>query len=137
LLALWPRRLEHLADELWRIPGRSILLGTLSLLAIPLFTLLLVVTLIGIPLVPVELLALALMTTMGFSALALALGRRLPFGQGRSAVQLAVGCLLLLVIFAVPFLGWLAMCACWLWVFGAVAATRFGREPPLPPPPAA
>jgi hypothetical protein len=139
LLALWPRRLERLSDELFRIPGRSILLGALSLMAVPVLTILLVCTIIGIPLVPVEILALALMSAMGFSALALAVGRRLPFAKGQSVIQLGVGWLLLVLVFAIPILGTLMLFACWIWVFGAVAATRFGRELPLPPvvPPAA
>jgi hypothetical protein len=135
LLALWPRRLERLSEEIFRIPGRSILLGALSLLGIPIMTLLLVVTLIGIPLVPVEVVGLALMSAMGFSALALAVGRRLPFAKGQTAVQLGVGWLLLVMVFAVPILGTLLLFACWIWLFGAVAATRFGREGPLAAPP--
>jgi hypothetical protein len=130
LLAFFPRRLEHLSDELFRIPGRSILIGALSVIAIPVLTLLLIVTLIGIPLVPVEILALAVMTAMGFSALALAVGRRLPFGKGQTAIQLVIGWLLLVLVFSIPILGTLISFACWVWVFGAVAATRFGHDAP-------
>ncbi len=134
LLALWPRRLERLSEELFRIPGRSVLLGALSLMAVPVLTILLVVTLIGIPLVPVEILGIATMSAMGFSALALAVGRRLPFAKGQVVIQLGIGWVLLVLVFAIPILGTLMLFACWIWVFGAVAATRFGREPPLEPP---
>jgi hypothetical protein len=134
LLALWPRRLDRLSEEMFRIPGRSVLLGALSLLAVPVLTILLVVTIVGIPLVPVEIVALALMSATGFSALALAVGRRLPFAKGQTAIQLGIGWVLLILVFAIPIMGTLLLFACWIWVFGAVVATRFGREAPLLPP---
>ena len=137
-LALWPRRLERLTQELGQRPDLSVLMGVGALFALPLLGLLLVITLVGIPLALFELLAVAVASAAGFSALALALGRRLPVGAGSPASQLALGTLLLTVVMAVPVFGPLAGFCAWLWIFGAAVRSRLGAPPessatPAPP----
>ncbi len=142
--AFWPQRLEALVGELPRRPGASIALGFASVLALPLLGILFVVTLVGIPLALLELLGVAAVGAFGFAALALAVGRALPWGNGSPTVQLALGTLLLTLLTAIPLLGPLAGFCAWLWVFGAALRTRLGRHasppgglPASPPPLAA
>ncbi len=137
LLALWPQRLDAVADELARAPGRSVLLGCVAAAVLPPLAVLFAVTIVGIPLAMLEAVAVAVGSAFGYSALALLLGRRLPLGRAHPALQLAVGWALLELVFSVPLLGLALAVALWTWTFGAVLGSRFGREmaaPPLPPP---
>ena len=149
-LALVPRRLDAVAAALPAQPGRAALTGVLGTLAIPVLCLLLVVTLIGIPFLAVVALALVAATVLGFTALALRIGRALPLRaqRGRAVLELAVGMALLVALKQVPVIGWLAWVAAWLFLFGVLLRTRFGQQPgqggpvldtapppPRPPPP--
>ncbi len=134
LLALWPGRIEGLADGLRRSPGLSLLAGLLAAVALPVLGLLLCLTLIGIPLAVLEALLVAFGTAAGFCALGLLLGRALPIGKA-PRIQLAAGLALLVIALALPLLGSLFAFFSWLWVFGALLRTRFGRPAPGPRPP--
>ncbi|MHB8418757.1 MAG: hypothetical protein ACYDCL_11820 [Myxococcales bacterium] len=134
-LALWPQRLERVASELTRLPGLSVLLGCLAVAVLPVLAVLFAITVVGIPLALLEALGVAVATVVGYSALALVVGRRLPLGRAHPAIQLALGWLLLEVVFSIPILGLLVMVALWVWAFGAVVASRFGSETAAPAPP--
>jgi hypothetical protein len=146
LLTLFPRRVDAVAAALQANPGKSLLAGLLGLLAQPLLTLLLAVTLVGIPLIAVQALGVLVAYLLGLTAAAVLLGRALPatLHRGTGILQLAIGLGLLLLGFAVPFLGWLLWATLVMATFGAVLRTRFGQtpvletvaatEPPAPPP---
>lgn len=146
LLALlfFPRRLDGVGASLTAAPWKALLAGLLGTLAMPVLTVLLVVTIVGIPLVAVQVLGVMVAGILGVASLALMMGRRLPLKmeRGQAVVQLAIGTAILVVLGAIPVLGWLVWMAVWLFVFGAVLRTRFGQtlpaEPiaaPAPPPP--
>ena len=148
LLTLFPRRVDAVAAALVANPGKSLLAGLLGLLAQPLLSLLLVVTLVGIPLLVVQVLGVLVAYLLGITAAAVILGRALPAAlhRGTGILQLAVGLLLLMLAFALPFFGWLIWATAVMATFGAVLRTRFGQTPvletvaasaPPPPPPAA
>ena len=141
LLVITPRRVEAVGNSLANAPGKALLTGFLGTLAVPVLALLLIVTIVGIPLVAVLVLALVAGGILGFTALAQMLGDRLPLGpRGGQVLRLAVGTALLIVATKVPILGLLVWIAGWLFIFGAVLRTRFGQPPtametmPLPPP---
>ena len=143
LLALSPRRLEGVAASLAASPGKNVLAGLLGTVAMPLLTVLLIVTIIGIPLVAVQVLAVIAAGMLGFTALSFWIGRALPISSVRATqvLQLAVGTAVVVLVTQLPVLGVLAEIAGWLLVFGAVLRTRFGGQPVLPttavpPPPA-
>jgi hypothetical protein len=154
LLTFFPRRVDAVAASLLANPGKSVLAGLLGLLAQPLLSLLLVVTLVGIPLLAIQVLGLGVAYLMGVTAVALLLGRAMPAAlhRGSGILQLAVGLALLLLALAVPILGWLLWATMVMATFGAVLRTRFGQTPvletvaapaspapappPMPPPPA-
>ncbi|HZZ84495.1 MAG TPA: STN domain-containing protein [Anaeromyxobacteraceae bacterium] len=141
LLALAPRRVDAVGGGLFAQPVKVALVGLLGTLALPVLALLLTVTVVGIPLVAVQVLAVLVAAVLGFTALALALGRRLPVHpeRGAAVVQLALGTALLVAATHLPLLGGLVWVSAWLFAFGAVLRTRFGGERPLPTslPPAA
>ena len=149
VLVLAPARLESVAASLARQPSKGVLAGLLGTLAMPVLTVLLVVTVIGIPLVAVQVVAVLLAGIVGFTALALLIGRAIPLHPRRAAavVQLALGTALVVAVSEIPVVGVMAWVTGWLFVFGAVIRTRFGQPqpgaplpttaPPTPPPAAA
>ncbi len=137
LLVLFPRRIETLSGALVHAPGKAVLTGILGTLALPIVAVLLVATVVGIPLVAVVVLGTLVAAVMGYTALALHFGRLVPIHLERGApiVQLAIGTAVLVALGQIPVLGCLAWLAAWLFMFGVVLRTRFGRPPTAPPPP--
>jgi hypothetical protein len=139
LITFFPRRVDAVAASLLANPAKSVLAGLLGLLAQPILSLLLVVTLVGIPLLVVQALGIGVAYLMGVTAVALLIGRAMPTGLHRATgiLQLAVGLALLLLSFAIPFLGWALWATVVMATFGAVLRTRFGQTPVLETVPAA
>jgi len=143
VLMLAPTRLDSVASALVRQPLKVMLAGLLGTLAMPVLTVLLIATVVGIPLVAVQIIAILLAGVLGFTALALFVGRALPLHPRRAAsvVQLAVGTALVVLVSEIPVVGKMAWVSGWLFVFGAVVRTRFGQPQPgdplptvIPPP---
>jgi hypothetical protein len=144
LLTFFPRRVEAVGASLLSSPGTSVLAGLLGLLAQPILSLLLVVTIVGIPLLVVQALGIGVAYLMGVTAVAVLIGRAMPAALHRGTVilQLAIGLGLVLLAFAIPFVGWLLWATLVMATFGAVLRTRFGQTPvletvaasPAPPP---
>lgn len=152
-LLLFPRRLDGVGASLTSAPWKALLAGLLGTVAMPVLTVLLAVTIIGIPLIAVQVLGVMVAGILGVAALALLVGRGLPLklARGQAVAQLAIGTAILVVLGKIPVLGTMLWVAVWLFVFGAVLRTRFGQTlpgeplattaaeaPPAPPaPPAA
>lgn len=135
LLALVPARLDRVVASLTRSPTRDVLVGVLGTAAMPVLTVLLVVTVIGILLVPVQLIAILVAGILGYTALALLVGRALPIRteKGTAVVQLAVGTALVVILSEIPYVGIMAMITAWFLIFGAVLRTRGGQPSPAAP----
>lgn len=138
-LLLVPRRLDGVGASLTAAPWKALLAGFLGTVAMPVLTVLLVVTIVGIPLVAVQVLGVMVAGILGVAALALVVGRRVPLKleRGQAVAQLAIGTAILVALGAIPVLGCLVWVAAWLFVFGAVLRTRFGQTLPVEPIPAA
>ena len=126
--ALFPRRLEAVSAALAGGPVRSVLAGVLGSLGLLFLTVLLVLTVVGILLVPVPLLIVLAGGLLGTVAFTSYLGRVLPLPRSRrtQVLELAAGALLFAVLTQLPVLGGLIWFATWLVGFGAVLRTRFG-----------
>jgi hypothetical protein len=135
VLLLAPARLDSVSATLSRQPAKVVLAGLLGTLAMPVLTVLLVVTLVGIPLVAVQVLAVLLAGLVGFTALAMLVGRALPLHPRRAAavIQLALGTALVVLVSEIPVVGAMAWVTGWLFVFGAVIRSRFGQPQPGAP----
>ncbi|HEX5745486.1 MAG TPA: hypothetical protein VFZ09_04525 [Archangium sp.] len=134
---LFPARMKALAEDIQAKPlagGVVGLVGTLALLpaSIPLLvvSIVLAVTIIGIPVAVALWLLPPLAAAVGFTAVASSIGTRLPVMRGRKtqAMVMALGLLLLLVVGRIPVLGTLVVVAAALVGFGAVIRTQFGRR---------
>jgi hypothetical protein len=137
LVTVAPRRVERVGATLQNAPLQAVVTGLLGTLALPVLTLLLVVTVIGIPLVAVQVVAVVVAWLLGFTGLALIVGRAIPLRVERrlAAVQLAIGTAAIVLATSVPLLGFMVWIAAWLFTFGAVLRSRFGQPPaeaPLP-----
>lgn len=135
LLAVAPARLDRVTASLSRSPVRDVLVGLLGTVAMPVLTVLLVVTIVGILLVPVQIIAILLAGILGYTALALLIGRALPFRpeKATAVVQLAIGVAIVVLISEIPFVGIMAMVSAWFLVFGAVLRSRGGQPPSAQP----
>jgi putative flippase GtrA len=135
ILAVAPARLDRVTASLSRSPVRDVLVGLLGTVAMPVLTVLLVVTVVGILLIPVQAIAILVAAILGYTALALLVGRALPFRpeRGTAVVQLAIGTALVVAISEIPFVGIMAMISAWFLVFGAVLRSRGGQATPAQP----
>ncbi|MGA9520898.1 MAG: polymer-forming cytoskeletal protein [Myxococcaceae bacterium] len=127
---LMPERMKRIELEIRANPLKSGLTGFLSTLALFPLTVLLVVTVIGIP-VAVALWVLApVAAVVGYAAVATELGTRLPLFRGRKtqAIVLALGIAVLVLVGFVPILGPLALTFLGCMGFGAIIRTRFGAR---------
>jgi len=134
-LLVWPRGLERVAHALKAAPARSVAIGLLGTVGLPMLALLLTITVVGMVLLPVEGLLVTVGSLLGFSALALLIGRKLPIRRRLTPVgQLAVGTALMTVAINIPRVGGVVLVLAWIVVLGAVLATRFGSQDAGPHP---
>jgi hypothetical protein len=127
-----PKPMKQIESELRRDPLRCGLTGVLGGAAILGLTVLLTITLVGIPFAVLLLLAAAVGLAMGFSALASEVGTRLPVLKANRKTQaavLALGILVFLVVELIPVLGPLVLFCAGCFALGATIRTRFGTRP--------
>ncbi len=130
LLFAAPTQLANIEASMLRQPVRAGLIGFLVSLAIPVLTVLLIVTLVGIPLVAVEFFGIALAVLMGFTAMSVVVGQRLQIPtRGGGLLGLAVGTAIVVALTALPWIGWLVLATGWFVALGAALGTRFGSVP--------
>ena len=117
-----PARYVRIREYMIKSPGRSALAGVVIMIAILPITLMLLVTVIGIPLIPLLWLALVTLMIFGLTAILTWVGDKVPPRRNKKKPlgSLAMGALLLLLTSAVPVLGAIVVIA--LSFFGAGAA---------------
>jgi uncharacterized RDD family membrane protein YckC len=145
LIALaFPRPVQACVDEMTSRPATTFLMGLLTKLLLPLVLLILIVTGIGIFVVPFVLAALILGALVGKVALLELLGSKVigRFGaQGNQPLlALLVGAVIICVLYMIPVLGLLVLGVTAVWGLGAAVTAAFGgyrRERPEKQPPVA
>lgn len=136
--SLFPRHVQSAGHIIFDRPGPVLGWGLLALvLAIPLL-ILLAITIIGIPLIFVEILALAIAGILGYTALSRIVGEKVVGAASSGTVNplgaIALGVLILGAVSMVPWLGSLFSLLLFVLAVGAALATRFGTLNPLPVP---
>jgi cytoskeletal protein CcmA (bactofilin family) len=128
----FPARMKALAAEVKAQPVKSGLIGVLGAMALIPITLVLCITLVGIPVAFALAVVAALVGMLGFTAVASELGLKLPILRGRKtqAMVLALGLLVLLAVGSIPVLGALVTLLAGAVGFGAAIRTRFGNNRP-------
>jgi hypothetical protein len=134
VLAVTPRRMEAVSSAMVSGPWRSLLAGLLGSVGMLLLAVLLAVTIVGLLLVPVQILVVLAGAVLGITALTYYLGRLFPLPASRRTMvlQLALGTLIFSIIAEIPILGAMVWVATWFLAFGAVLRTRFGQPPAAP-----
>jgi cytoskeletal protein CcmA (bactofilin family) len=127
----FPNRMKELSAEIHRKPGLNGLTGLLAFIALFPISVVLAITIVGIPAAVALWLVFPLAVAMGLAAVASEIGMKVPVLRGRKtqAVVLALGLLVLLGVGSIPVLGWLVMFMASMVAFGAVVRTRFGHRP--------
>jgi len=129
-LRLWPERMRAMGGTLLETPLRSFVIGFLLWLLFVPVLILLVVSVVGMLLVPLLPLAVALSVMLGACALALKIGEALPAGEGQRFVPpaaLGMGLTAMLLVSLVPWVGAPLLVLVLFVAPGAVIGSRFGR----------
>ncbi|UJR82002.1 hypothetical protein [Sandaracinus amylolyticus] len=129
-MGLAPARLSMLQSTLVKQPLRVLASGFLGVIAGAVLTLVLVITILGIPAAIVLALGLFLGAYLGLAATASVIGAALPIAalKDRPVLQLAVGVAILFVVSRVPVIGGLLVVGATLAGLGAVILTRGGAR---------
>lgn len=124
-LIFFSRTTEEAANTAEQEPGRALLTGFIGLLLLPLVALLLAITIIGIPLLPVLFAVFLLALVVGFASQSVFLGRKMKQLLSVTWISTiyregALGMLALLTLLCVPVIGWLILLIITVLGYGAV-----------------
>jgi hypothetical protein len=130
IAAAFPGALTRIGAYLVNRPGLSALGGVAILLGFVPLCVLLAVTIIGIPLIPVAVMLLVALFLFGFTVSAAWLGERLPFLQEKAPVKtVALGGVVFVLVGLIPWIGTAALIFAAAFSAGATLLSRFGRTP--------
>ncbi len=128
--AVFPVPVERVSDYLSAWPGRSLLAGFLGIICILPVLLVLVISLVGILLIPLAIILLIAAFILGDIGVSALVGRRVQKALNRKNPSLLaavlIGKILLAVVGLIPVLGKLVVVLAAIFGFGAVLMTRFG-----------
>jgi hypothetical protein len=124
IFLLFPLRMRVALDRVEKHPALSAATGAVAAVAIIPIGLLLLVSVIGIPLIPLEIAAVIAGVWIGTGAIALVVGRRLcelvmPASTPSPLVALIIGLVVVSAAQIVPFVGWAVTALVWLIGLGA------------------
>lgn len=130
IYALFPKPVKRVSDALLLKPGPVIGWGILAaVLALPLM-ILLVITIIGIPLVIVEIVVLAAAAVLGYTGIVNLVGDRIitaaSGGKVNPLVSIAIGVLIFGLLGMIPILGGLLTMVLSVIALGMALVSRFG-----------
>jgi hypothetical protein len=130
IAAVFPGALMRTGAYLVNRPGLSALGGAAILLGFVPLCVLLAVTIIGIPLIPVAVMLLVALFLFGFTVSAAWLGEWLPFLPDKTPVKaVALGGVVFVLVALIPWIGTVALILAAAFSAGATLLSRFGRTP--------
>ena len=126
---LAPRHVRNMAECVRTNLFVSLLAGFVTMVIFPFLIILLLVSLIGIPLVPLAIILLIIVYFFGSVGVALWAGLILPLSQNRSDIHNALlGVLAIGLVRFIPIIGFLSGFFAGILAVGVVVVTRFGAE---------
>jgi cytoskeletal protein CcmA (bactofilin family) len=133
MLGFMPKRLSKMRRSIALAPGQTLLLGVIGLSILFGMLPILALTLVGLPFVPIVLLAIVVIWTLGYALGAYSVAMRLWLGVGGTDEPSSVARLLVLaaaIIFVallnfIPFVGWVANYTLVLLGIGAMTRAVF------------
>lgn len=116
MLSFMPKRLEKMRQSIAVAPGRSILLGVIGLSMLFGMVPITGLTIVGLPFVPVVVLAIVVLWTLGYALGAYSVAMRVWAGFGGEAeptnaarlIVFAAAIILIALLNFIPFVGWVA-----------------------------
>ena len=130
IAALFTERIGRTSCYIEKRPWRSLLIGFVIALLVTPITLFLVITIIGIPLIPLLFIILSAAALFGFTAACQLIGLkffRAIKKPGRPMIlEVITGLIILGLVTMIPVVGCIVKLLVWLAGMGAVAATKFG-----------
>jgi hypothetical protein len=131
--ALGKERMEALEVEVAKRPMRSLAMGVVGALTAVLLTIVLAVTVVGIPFAVAGLIVTVAVAYIGACVVLSTIGQALLRHRTKNRyVHLALGCLLFLLFTAIPYVGTFVWLGVLLTGFGAVVSTRGAGLFPAP-----
>jgi cytoskeletal protein CcmA (bactofilin family) len=134
VVAVFPHGVQTTADAIRMRPGASLGWGLLMLVAVPLIILALVVTVLGIPIGVLLLVAHVLVLFASHAAAGLAAGQLAAPRLRSPYAEVAIGIGLIAVATNLPYIGWLLRLLILAAGFGAVVRVIWQGRAPTPPP---
>jgi len=125
----FPKNVSNMAEfsrkEFWK----SLLLGFVVVMAVPFIVIALLITIIGIPIIPPFMVFLFIAYLFGSVGVALWVGCLIPNSEHRSDMQnVVIGVLVIGLVRLIPAVGLLVKFAVLAVAFGVVLFTRFGMQ---------
>jgi len=132
VVALIPERVDFVSFAITRHTGMSLLWGVIGALLIFPVALILVVSLVGILLIPFELIAVAIAFFLGYVAVVRIIGRKIFAAVKKPETPMVLetlaGSIILWAAGLVPYVGWMVMTAASLIGFGGFIASLIHRR---------
>ncbi len=133
IVAIWPNNTASVAAAVETSLGRALLIGLVAWLIFVPGIVLLAITLVGIPLIPIWALFFVVAGVLGYAAIAVLVGDRvgrLANSRMSMLAKVIVGVLVLALLGLVPGVGFVVGIAVAIAGVGAVLDTRFGTNRP-------
>lgn len=133
ILAIMPNRVEKMAGSLEEEVIKKILVGLGVLVGTPIIVFALIISLMGLPLIPLFVGGLFLIRLLGFVAIALFVGKRIERVGGleiNTFIKLALGVLVLEGLRLIPVVGAIFWLLITILALGVVISTKFGTAKP-------
>jgi len=127
-----PSNIGYVSAAVEKRPWRMLGFGLLGMIAIPFVTFVMAVSLVGIPLIPVEVIAIVVALLVGYITIAQIVGKALlkgiRIGNQPMVLEVLVGMILVGLVSLLPIIGWLFKAAVIIMGFGGVIATKFATR---------
>ncbi len=129
LVLLFPQFFHEASERTYRHPGRTALIGFLSLLAAPFLFIALLLTLIGVPLALLFGLTWLVILMLSGTVFSYSVGRLLMKHSKQPVLIMFVGAAVVLVLYALPILSFITLLAAGLMGTGSIVSELFIRTP--------
>ena len=136
-LSFFPNASKGVSQVMEQQPLRSILVGLLAWLLLLPLTLMMVITIVAIPVIPLLYLGFLVAKVLGYTSLALLIGGKVSqttSPKNSTLAQLAIGVFILGLVGYIPILNGLVSLLASLITIGAVLDSKFGSNRPWLPP---
>jgi hypothetical protein len=129
LVLHFPQAFQAITDHGVRSFGKSLLVGLVAAIAVPALVILLFLTVIGIPLALLVILAWILVQALAGIVFAYFLGRQIWRNQRNPVLMMLAGTIILIILYLIPIVGLIAFIAAMLLGTGMILLELNRRRP--------